>query len=378
MSLLKQFIINQRVAAGYADKEHLRMSDASSLGCIDALLETFSSENKTDSTALSYFIALTAYRFSARAQRLLHRCTKEPEKEEYSTARMLELLTELRATLQEYASYEMSEQLPESAKRNVEDITNELFACLANYDADAPTALAERMANQPEVIESLRPFAIADDQYEPIFSPTYQEFQTAIDRTRCILAPSGKYWGADDWDESLNLEENAAKFAKGFWHFMAVAHNEKFKGFAFRTPAHMSDTLDKLSQTVAFFLQALNKVDPAKSDCLDKDISEQGWKYSWGGETMFLTAFGTCYPEKHPRNPYGFDKTYFFFQPDFVLRAHPSLTGGKEDRTRRRILESFEDEGMTFDNTGKEKEQQRYIRPIEADDPAVHWWEHIQ
>lgn len=378
MSLLKKFIINQRVAAGIADQYHLRMDDASSVACVDYLLEKYSSASVVDSTALHYFIMLTAYRFSAKAQRLLHRCNKAPECETYTAAKMLSLLSELKATLNEYAHFKMSSVIPVSDLRNVEDITNELMACLVNYDEQVAETLGERMQAQPELIKELQAFAIPDDQYEPIFSPTHKEFQDAIDRTRCVLAPSGKYWGADDWDESLSLEENAARFAKDFWHFMAVAHKEKFKGFALRAPANMSDTLDKLSQTVAFFLKAMNDIDPAGSTCMDEDISAQGWKYSWGGETMFLTSFGTCYPEKHPRNPYGFDKTYFFFQPDFVLRAHPALTTEKEERTRRRILESFELEGMTYDNEKKEKEQQRYIRPMDSHDDPIHWWDHLK
>lgn len=158
---------------------------------------------------------------------------------------------------------------------------------------------------------------------------------------------------------------------------MTVAKKEQFKGFAVRMPAKFSDTLDNLSKTVAQFLAALNKIDPAHSDCLKQDIDASGWKYSWAGETMFLTAFGTCYPEKHARNPYGFGKTYFFFQPDFVLRKHPGLTDGREEQSRARILQNFSRNEMAYDNEGKEKEVQRYIRPMEAKDPAVRWWDYL-
>jgi hypothetical protein len=92
---------------------------------------------------------------------------------------------------------------------------------------------------------------------------------------------------------------------------------------------------------------------------------------------MFLTAFGVCYPEDHPRNPYGFDYTYFFFQPDFVLRNHPGLIDGKEEISRQRILASFRKDGMDYDNAGKEAEHARYIRPMDADGPAIAWWDYL-
>jgi hypothetical protein len=155
---------------------------------------------------------------------------------------------------------------------------------------------------------------------------------------------------------------------------MAVAKKEKFKGFAVRLPPEFSATVSDLSRTTALLLAELNRIDPAHSTCLRNDVGAVGWKFDWAGEPMFLTAFGTCYPPDHPRYPYGFDHTYFFFQPDFVLRAHPSLINGKEEGSRARILASFNKHGMSYDNEGKDAESERYIRPMEANDPPVHWW----
>ncbi len=65
------------------------------------------------------------------------------------------------------------------------------------------------------------------------------------------------------------------------------------------------------------------------------------------------------------------------FQPDFVLRNNPGLINGKEEISRQRILASFHKDGMDYDNVGKEAEHARYLRPMDADGPAVAWWEYL-
>lgn len=378
MNLLKQFVLGQRRAEAFATEQHLQLNDATTLKLIDWLSEEVHQagdwSQTTHRAALSFLIYQTAYRYYAFADRLLNQCQKPEMTDAYASEHILPKLAELKSTLTFYNEVTLQAQIPENDLASVQDLCNQLFAMLA---VNFPSQLKDLEGNWSGAQAELAAFARDESEYEPVFSPTHRQFLGAVDKTQCIFAPTGKYWGSDEWDENQSYEANVKRFAENYFRFLTLAKKEKFKGYAVRLPAEMSDTLEHLAQTVAGFLTGLNQIDPAHSDCLKQDIDQPGWKYSWAGETMFLTAFGTCYPLKHPRQPYGFDYTYFFFQPDFVLRKHPGLTDGKEQQSRERILANFTRNEMAYDNEGKEKEVQRYIRPMKAKDPAVRWWDYL-
>lgn len=379
MNMMKVFVLGRRESAAFATRQHCELDDAGTLKILAGLrpiLNTSGPLEGVSLSVLSFVILLTAQRYSVQADRLLKTCRELEYLDEHGLDRLPKLIDQLIDTLWFYAGIEQAPQLPDPEVRSVQDLTNELFAVLAVHTPTHLMQMAEDWA-RPDVLAQLQPFARDADGYEPVFSPTHIEFMTSIEKTHCIFAPSGKYWGADDWRTDESFSANVQRFADGLFRFMTVAKKEKFKGFAVRMPAEMSASVDKLSQSTAHFLDALNRIDPARSRCLQGSVGGVDWKFDWAGEPMFLTAFGTCYPENHPRYPYGFDHTYFFFQPDFVLRAHPSLTDGKEEGSRARILSSFNKHGMDYDNEGKEAEAERYIRPMNPQDPPVHWWLHL-
>jgi hypothetical protein len=378
INLLKQFVIAQRRAEAFATEQHLQLNNQTTIELIDYLIEQLEQySNWKDSSVkslLSFVILQTAYRHYVFADRLLNQCQKPEHAETYAEENLLPTLKQLAETLRFYESVHIQSPIPENPLQSVQDLTNQLFAMLA---VNFPSQLKDFEAHWAGSMNTLQKFARDEAQYEPVFSPTHREFLGAVDKTQCIFAQTGKYWGADEWHDNLTFEQNVQRFAEGFFRFMAVGKKEKLKGYALRMPAYYSDTVDNLAQTVARFLTALNQIDPAHSDCLQQNIEADDWKMSWAGEPFFLTAFGTCYPLKHPRNPYGFNYTYFFFQPDFVLRHHPGLTDGKEQQSRERILQNFTRNEMAYSNKGKEKEVERFIRPMHAEEPAVRWWRHL-
>jgi len=376
MNMMKVFVLGRRESAAFAQQQHCELDDAGTLKILAELRPILNTSGPLDGVplaVLSFLILLTAQRYNVQADRLLKTCRDLEYLDEHGLDGLPKLLDKLMATLWFYAGIEQGPQLPEQDGESVQDLTNALFAVLAVHTPAHLMKMAEDWA-QPEVLAQLQPFARDPDGYEPVFSPTHIEFMTSIEKTHCIFAPSGKYWGADDWVRTDSWEANIRRFADGLFRFMAVAKREKFKGFAVRLPPELSASVPVLSRTTALLLDELNRIDPAHSTCLQNEVGTVGWKFEWAGEPMFFTAFGTCYPPNHPRYPYGFDHTYFFFQPDFVLRAHPSLINGKEEGSRARILASFNKQGMSYDNEGKEAEAERYIRPMEANDPPVHWW----
>lgn len=375
MNLLKQFTLGQRRAKAFAIENHLQLNDRTSIDLIEHLLDNKNWQNPQTQAVLSFVILQTAYRYYAFSDRLLNQACKPENAHLYSLDSLNTTLLEMADTLRFYQQVEkIQPALVENNLMSIQDATNHLFAIVA---AQFPNQLSDLELHWHQAIETLQPFARDETTYEPAFSPTHEEFMQAVDKTQCIFAPTGKYWGADEWNEKKSFDENMAHFAQGYFRFMTLAKKEQFKGYAFRFPAKYSDSLEALSKTVAQVLSSLSKIDPAKSDCLKQDIDAAGWKFRWAGEAMFLTAFGTCYPEKHARNPYGFEYTYFFFQPDFVLRKHPGLTDGREKQSRERILKNFTRNEMPYDNAGKENEVQRYIRPLNPTDPAVRWWDYL-
>ena len=379
MNLMKIFVLGRRAADAFARSKGTELDDVGTLSLLDHLLARWASNrlaDAADQALLSYVTLLTAHRYYVQPEKFLKTCRNAEHREEYPLQRLPEWLAALRSTLNFYARIETAPSLPETEDASVQLLTNELFAWIAVNHPEHLDAM-ESAWGEPPVFQLLKSRARDPLAYEPVFSPTHLQFITAIEKTHCIFAPSGKYWGADDWSDDETFEQNAARFAQGLFRFMTVARKEKFKGFAFRMPAAFSSSVDELARTTARLLSALNRIDPSHSNCLAGQPGTTGWKFDWAGESMFLTAFGTCYPAEHPRYPHGFDHTYYFFQPDFVLRHHPGLIGDMEAISRQRILSSFNKHGMDYDNENKTAESARYIRPLNPKDPPVEWWRHL-
>ena len=381
MNIMKQFVLGRRLVGSWAYEQGVTLDDAAAIDMAEYLGDRDwqgpRPADDLDLSLLSFLVLETAHRYYVQADKALKTCQSDEGRTLFPAEMLPERLADLAATLRFYdEAPAMAESLPVNGLASLQSLTNTLFAVIA---AHFPEHMADvhALAMREEVAEAVRARFPRRAGHVPVYSPTHREFMGAVDKTRCIFAPSGKYWGARDFDESLDFDANVRRFGEDLFHFMLVGHKEKFKGLAMRLPAALSDSIERLAETTARFLDAMNRVDPAGSDCLRHVDGREGWKFVWAGEPMFLTAFGTCYPEDHPRNPYGFDHTYFFFQPDFVLRNHPGLIDGKEEMSRQRILSSFRKHGMDYDNAGKEAEHARYIRPMEADGPAVEWWHYL-
>ena len=380
MNIMKIFVLGRRESDAFARQHGCELDDFGTLSVLDALRQRLCMADgcaQSDNQALLSFVTLlTAQRYNVQADRMLKTCREDEFVAAHGLERLPELIDALIGTLSFYDHVDMIGRLPESDDASVQELTNQLFAIIAVHFPLHLARMAEDWA-RPEVLPWLQSLARDPEGYEPVFSPTHRQFMEAVDRTYCIFAPSGKYWGADEWHASESFAQNVDRFARGLFRFMTVARKEKFKGFAVRLPAQMSVSVEELARTTALLLAAMNRIDPVGSHCLDGDVGAPGWKFEWAGEPMFLTAFGTCYPEDHPRNPYGFGHTYFFFQPDFVLRAHPALVDGKEEVSRARIMANFSKHGMSYDNENKSAEGERYIRPLDPEGPPVQWWRYL-
>ncbi len=380
MNLMKVFLIGRREGDAFATQHGCELDDAGTIAILERVkkgLVDAGAPTSQELALLSFATLLTAQRYFAHADRLLKTCQDPEHAGEYGLETMLPLINELSDTLGFYAGIDLAERLPVNSSASVEVLTNHLLAAIAVHDPQHVMQMANDWS-EPETLAILQSAARDPAGYEPVFSPTFRQFVGAIEKTHCIFAPSGKYWGADEWREDESLEENVARFARVLFRFMAVGKTEKFKGLAMRLPASMSDSVERLAETTATILAELNRIDPAGSRCLEKPIGEEEWKYEWAGETMFFTVFGTCYPEDHPRNPHGFGYTYFFIQPDFVLRNHPKMSSENEANTRARILANFNKHGMSFSNENKRAESERYIRPMDPEGPPVRWWEYLK
>ncbi|HER35776.1 MAG TPA: hypothetical protein ENO19_09965, partial [Halothiobacillaceae bacterium] len=379
MNIMKQFLLGRRLVGRSALEQSATLDDAAAAALAESLAESMArhdwqtprAADDLDLSLLSFLVLETAHRYYVQAEKALKACQSDEGRRLYPVAMLPERLADLAATLRFYdEAPAMAPSLPGNGLASLQSLTNTLFAVIG---AQFPEHMAEVHAQvtRVEVAAAIRARFPRTAAHVPVYSPTHVEFMGAVDKTRCIFAPSGKYWGARDYDPARGFDANVRRFGEDLFRFMTVARKEKFKGLAFRLPASYSRSVERLAETTAILLEGLNRIDPAGSRCLDRVDDKPGWKFEWAGESMFLTAFGVCYPADHPRNPYGFDHTYFFFQPDFVLRNHPGLIDGKEEISRQRILASFRKDGMDYDNAGKEAEHARYLRPMAADGPAV-------
>ncbi|MFA7523232.1 MAG: hypothetical protein WCY71_09945 [Halothiobacillaceae bacterium] len=385
LSVMKQFVLGRRLVGSWAFEQGVMLDDAAAIRLAEALAESLAKRDwqappaadDLELSLLSFLILETAHRYYVQPDKALRTSQSEEGRVLYPLSMLPERLADLAATLRFYdQAPRRAGALPTNGLASLQSLTNTLFALVA---AQFPEHMASvhSQVMRDELADAVRAGYPRTASHVPVYSPTHLEFMEAVDKTRCIFAPSGKYWGARDYDDALGFEAGVQQFAEDLFHFMTVARKEEFKGLALRLPAAMSSSVERLAETTAALLEGLNRIDPAGSDCLQHVDDQAGWKFEWAGETMFLTAFGVCYPENHPRNPYGFDYSYFFFQPDFVLRNHPALIDGKEEMSRQRILASFRKDGMDYDNSGREAEHARYIRPLEADGPVVAWWEYL-
>ncbi|WP_145930646.1 YqcI/YcgG family protein [Acidihalobacter prosperus] len=299
----------------------------------------------------------------------------QPTNSEDCIPELIRLLRALRFMIDKYANIELFEPVHfDDNQSPVEIITYQIFSLLISHCDPEYTAKAGMFLLKSGWLRQNDPGG-----YDPAGCVAYDEMRRVLaPKTRCIFATKGKYWGAPKWQMNGTFEDNIFRIAMALDKFLKIGRKEGMDGFLLKAPAEFSATVNILARSTARILQGLSVIDPDEAGCLSRQIEAPEWKFRFVRESMFISTFGACYPEKHPRNTYSMDGTYFFFQPDYSLRMQPMLSERMEVETRLRILKAFEKSGGWYSNDNKCYEAARYVRPVAAEEPPVRWWDYLE
>ncbi|MFZ0231314.1 MAG: YqcI/YcgG family protein, partial [Mycobacterium sp.] len=132
-----------------------------------------------------------------------------------------------------------------------------------------------------------------------------------------------------------------------------------------------------LGRTTLQALDYLSTNDPLGARCMERNVEDSTWWFSFGGEKLFVLTFGPCYPITNSR--YGFQTScsYLVFQPIHAFSRHlPDGDVGKSRRSREEIRLRYTNAGRPYDLaiTLSPYEAHRYVKPAQAGQPPVTWW----
>nr|WP_253263345.1 YqcI/YcgG family protein [Anoxybacillus sp. EFIL] len=214
---------------------------------------------------------------------------------------------------------------------------------------------------------------------DPTTSSSIQRFKKVAEKTNCIFSSRAKIWGSYNFVEDLSLEENLENNLKLLKRFNRVAPCEGLDGFVIEVYGkEYGDRLDNLSKTLRRVLTYLSDKDPAKIHCMNQNILRSDWRFSFGGQTFFVTTFAPCYPKKHPRYSHNPFSTFVLLQPEFSF-DHNGIHAGnpKRELIKEKIRSKFRENGSEYniDLVRQPLEVYKYVKPINIDDVPVRWWE---
>lgn len=213
--------------------------------------------------------------------------------------------------------------------------------------------------------------------YDAAHSESLRRFAQIQNGTECIFAPTANMWGCPAYDDRLSLTANLREWLALFTLFCRVSGILKIDGLVFEFPGHFGDTVETLGRTTLQALDYLSTNDPLGARCMERNVEDSTWWFSFGGEKLFVLTFGPCYPITNSR--YGFQTScsYLVFQPIHAFSRHlPDGDVGKSRRSREEIRLRYTNAGRPYDLaiTLSPYEAHRYVKPAQAGQPPVTWW----
>jgi NTP pyrophosphatase (non-canonical NTP hydrolase) len=215
--------------------------------------------------------------------------------------------------------------------------------------------------------------------HDPVTEPSLERFAQVIEQTHCPFALSTKLWGSFEWDPSKSLKANIENSLPTLMRFCKCSEPEGLDVFVFEAYGdEYGATLTGVSRTTNQVLTVLSDLDPSGNKCMDADILNKDWQFSFNSQRFFISVFAPCYPPNHPRYSHSSKSTFIMFQPEFSFDIHGIHAGNpKLDKIKERIRKAFAANNSAYD---VELIKQRleaflYIMPLNVGDPPVRWWE---
>jgi hypothetical protein len=225
--------------------------------------------------------------------------------------------------------------------------------------AEAPGPQTDQLGCDPAHAESLRRFA---------------DIQNG---TECIFASTARMWGSQRYDDRLSLTANLREWLPLFTRFCRAARGLKLDGMVFELPGHFGAVVETLGRTTLQVLDYLSANDPIGARCMEKNVEDSTWWFSYADEKLFVLTFGPCYPITSSRYGFQVRNTYLVFQPNHTFSRHlPAGDIGKSRRSREEIRRRYANAGRPYDLaiTLSPYEVHRYVKPVQAGQPPVSWW----
>lgn len=199
-------------------------------------------------------------------------------------------------------------------------------------------------------------------------------FKKVIDNTLCPYSDKpfimGPKWIVEDSYE-LNIKNqlnDIIDFSNSF------TQNEIY-GYVLEVAIKTKiNTLEQTSELFLNILKILNKLDPAKSNCLDLEKENKKWQFEFNNMRTFFSVFSPCYSPENPRYSYDENIMYIFFQPEesFNMAGVSRLNRQGKINARKK----FSDAGRPYDGSliDKRIEAWLYITPCNIGDKPIKWW----
>lgn len=253
--------------------------------------------------------------------------------------------------------------------RPIEDITEELKS-LCFLEIFSQEADVETLVQKQTEIKTRRDSDRFIEKYDPVLCDCVQAFRAIQNRTMCPFASSARVWGAPDWKKNLSEAENHLLIGKELLRFCTVQQHVNLDGFVVQTPADLTPDIKSLAAWFRSFL-----TDLARSEGRNPfdGISKEDWQFEFGDTRLFTIVFSHCYGLTHPRQTYGVDGSFVFFQPERSFERKKSELNRKLDLN---VSERFKSEGYLYfdDIMDGNLEAVRYLKPLRDTGP-LHWWQ---
>lgn len=205
-----------------------------------------------------------------------------------------------------------------------------------------------------------------------------QLFEAVRATTLCPFARRSRIVGSEPWVEG-SIDQHLDAAASRLARIAREGEEHRIDGLVVEMvgPGH-GGTLADLCRTVRASLRYLSSIDPAGERCMEGDIEDPRWQFSFAGARFFLSTFAPCYPAEHPRHSPLADVVFLLFQPEYSFDLHiPEPAGHPSiDLLKQSIRSAFRGAGRPYDHAISVGPLQahKYVKPIAFGAPPVAWW----
>lgn len=203
-------------------------------------------------------------------------------------------------------------------------------------------------------------------------------FERLRARTFCPFARKSKVRYTRVWNDAVDYAANIENQAKDLEQFVDEQDSYKAHGYVsqIRLGAR-SSVFESVKREFARYLVELSKHDTSCRACLQQDIVDKQWQFTFKNARLFLNVFAPCYDGNHSKYIEDRDSIYIFFQPEgsFDLCGIDSSNVA----TRISIRSAFAENGSGYsaELIDARVEAAIYMFPRSEADEPVAWWDHL-